>query len=226
MNKSEQNHPFDAETWAQLPSFLDHLPKSVLLVVWGEENGSRNEQEAVTLCRAIAEQFDAISFKLRPRRINYPYYPVIGIMGDKADNADNGEDAEWDDFGVRIIGLPEGYQMTSFITAVQAVAFRGTTLSVPTRVKLSQLKQDVQLTLLTSAENEAGPLMTQMIFNLAAANSHVRSFMIMSDQFPDAVLRYSVNYVPHIVVNGRIHLEGVVDEATLLEHIAKAVSSR
>ena len=65
--------------------------------------------------------------------------------------------------------------------------------------------------------------MTQMIFNMAAANSHVRSFMIMSDQFPDAVMRYSVNYVPHTVVNGRVHVEGIVDEATLLEHIAKAV---
>lgn len=219
MSELETNHPFDAETWEQLPSFLDNLPESVLLIVWGEENGSRNEQEAVMLCRTIAERFEAISFKLLPRRINYPYYPVIGIMGD------NGAEAEWDDFGVRIIGLPEGYQMTSFITAVQAVTFRGMTLDATTRMKLSRLKKEVELTLLTSAENEAGPLMTQMIFNLAVVNPHIRSFMIMSDQFPDAVMRYSVNYVPHTVINGRVHVEGIVDETTMLEHIAKAIKS-
>ncbi len=41
MSELETNHPFDAETWEQLPSFLDNLPESILLIVWGAENGSR-----------------------------------------------------------------------------------------------------------------------------------------------------------------------------------------
>ncbi|UCG22819.1 MAG: hypothetical protein JSW55_11610, partial [Chloroflexota bacterium] len=51
----------------------------------------------------------------------------------------------------------------------------------------------------------------------------VRAFLIMSDAFPDALVRYSVTHLPHIVINSRVHVEGIVDEQVLLEHIAAAI---
>ena len=217
MTEPENNHPFDIETWEQLPAFFDNLPERVLLIVWGDATISQNDKDAATLCQTLANRFQDISFQMLPRRINFPYYPVIGIM------ADNGPDAEWTDFGVRVIGIPSGFQMTSFITAVQSVSFRGMTLEAASRIQLSRLKEEVRLELLSSAEDENGPIMAQMVFNMAVVNPHVRSFLIMSDQFPEAVLRYSVNYVPHVVVNGRVHLEGVVGEDVLLKHMGQAI---
>lgn len=218
MSDPETNHPFDAETWEQLPSLLAHLPEPVALVVWGDASFSRNEREAVRLCQALADRFNTIAFHTRPRRINFQYYPVIGVMGDTGDD-------EWHEFGVRIIGLPDGYQMTSFITAVQSVSFRGQTLEPKTRIQLSRLSQEVRIEVMTDADNEVGAIMAQRAFNMAVVNAHVRSFLVMADQFPEAVMRYSIQKVPHTVINGRVHIEGVVDEEALLQHIAQAVKT-
>lgn len=210
---------FDQETWEQLPSMFAHLPQTVVLVVWGYPAESQREADAVTLCQTLAEQFEPISFALRPRRVNYPFYPVIGVMGQ------DDSDAEWLDFGVRLIGLPSGYQMTSLVTAVQAVSFRGMTLEPQTRIQLSRLNKPVQLEMFTSAENEGGAIMAQAIFSMAVVNSHIRSFLIMADQFPESVVRFSMSIVPHTIINGRVHVPGVVDEDRLLKQMAHALKS-
>jgi alkyl hydroperoxide reductase subunit AhpF len=212
----------DAESWAALPAILGRLPEPVVLVVWGEDKSSYEESQAVALCQALAEKFDTIRLRILPHRANYPYYPVIAVMGSS--------EVEELDHGVRLIGLPCGYQMTSLITAIQAVSFRAMTLEPITRIKLHRLvdevADDIIVELMTSAEDEGGPLMAKIIFGMAVATSRLRSFLIMSDQFPEANNRYSVNYVPHTVINRRIHVQGVVDEDNVLRHIAAALRGR
>jgi alkyl hydroperoxide reductase subunit AhpF len=206
---------FDAETRAQLPELLDHLPEPVRLVVWGDPEGSPAEKEAVALAQALAGHFRTIQFAGRPRRVNYPYYPVIGVMGLKGE--------EEVDYGLRLIGLPLGVQMTSLIAAIQAVAFHGMTLEARTRIALHRLATPVTIEVIGAADVEAAAVMAKMAFDMAAASPMIRSYFIMGDAFPEAVIRYSVNYLPHTVVNGRQHISGVVDEAALLQHIVAAV---
>ncbi len=214
---NNEENPFDEETWSQLPELLEHLSEPVHLIVWGDETAAQRDKQAAVLCRTLANRFDKIQFQMLPRRINYDYWPVIGVMG--------GTPEDWQDFGVRIIGLPDGYQMTSFITAIQSVAFRGSTSEVLTRIQLAKLKEDVRLEVFVAANNEAGAMMTHPLFNMAVVSPHVRTFMVMADQFTTAVARYSINYLPHTVINGRVHLEGVVNEETILRHMAEALNS-
>ena len=212
----QQPPQFDEETWAQLPDFFDHLPEPVRLHVWGDEQASPAEAEVTRLVRILDERFEMIDHRLLPRRINYPYYPVIGVL--------RLEERGAVDHGVRIIGLPAGYQLTSLITAIQCVSFRGSTSEALTRIQLSRLTDDVTIEVLTSADDEHGPVVAQAAFNMAVFTPSIRAFLIMADNFPDAVIRHSVSRLPHIVINGRVHLEGVVDERVLLKHIATAVS--
>lgn len=207
---------FEGDGWDELSSIFSHLPETVLLTVWGDSEGSHGEIEAVHLCQTLADNFDSIQFRLLPRRVNYPYYPVIGVMGF--------QEEEEIDYGVRIIGLPSGYQMTSLVTAIQAVSFRGATVEPGTRIKMHKLAADVTLELMSAAVNEGGPLMAKIIFGLAVINPHVRSYLIMSDRFPEANLRYSISIIPHLVINGRVHLEGVADEDAVVRHIAMAIN--
>lgn len=212
-----QNYQFEEETWSQLPDFLGNLPAPVSLHVWGNAAATAAEQEAARLGQLLADQFpEKISFRLFPRRVNYPFYPVLGIMGV--------DGSEWIDYGVRLIGLPLGYQMTSLIAALQVVAFRGQTLEPATRIKLARLKTAVTIQLLTTADNETGALVAKHAFGLAVANPHIRAYLIMADTFPEAILRYSVSHVPHTIINERIHISGVIDEAELLRQISLALS--
>ncbi|MCA9997599.1 MAG: hypothetical protein KDE56_17690, partial [Anaerolineales bacterium] len=174
------------------------------------------EQEAARLGQFFADQFpEKISFRLFPRRINYPFYPVLGVMGV------DGEALI--DHGVRIIGLPIGYQMTSLIAALQVVSFRGQTLEPVTRIKLARLKTAVNIQILTTADNETGALVAKHAFGLAVASPHIRAYLIMADAFPEAAIRYSASTAPHIVINERVHISGVIDEAELLHQISLAL---
>lgn len=210
-------HPFDEATWAQLPTLLENLPEPVHIILWGDPAVSEAEKETAVLLQSLTDRFSQLTYQVLPRRINYHFYPVLGVMG--------GPTEAWHDFGVRLIGLPNGYAMTSFITAVQAVSFRGMTLEAMTRIKLKQLTQPISIELFSAADNEAGALMAQPLFNMAVVNEHIRTFFVMTDQFPTAVDRYSLNYLPHMVINQRVHLEGVVDENEILKQIATAVKT-
>lgn len=209
--------PFDDDTWRQLPDFLDNLPEPVCLHVWADAAGGPAEREAARLAATLAERFPRLSYRLFPRRENYPYYPVIGVMGGTAEQSR--------DDGLRLIGLPIGYQMTSLIAAIQAVAFRGQTLEPATRIRLSRLPDDaeVNIEVLTAADDEWGGVAAKAAFGMAAAGARVRTYLIVTDFFPEAAARYSAATLPHVVINRRVHFSGVPDEAALLRHIALAL---
>ena len=208
---------FDHATWGTLDGFIRNLPRPVKLVVWGKAEGSIGEREALRLVKEMAERYDIINFEQRSRTPNYPYYPIIGVMGEV--------DGEEVDDRVRLIGLPAGYQVNALVGAIQAVSFRASNLEGRTRIQLSRLPADahVDLEVLTSAETEKGPLVATLAAGLAVASPQVRAFLIATDVFPEAAVRYSARSLPHTVINGRVHFEGVMDEEEALRQIAKAV---
>ena len=147
-------------------------------------------------------------------------YPVIGLMAGTVDAAT--------DLGLRIIGLPIGLQMTSLIAGIQTVAFRGQTLEPLTRLMLHRLltatPADVNIEVLTSAEDEAGALTAKVVFGAAAAFERVRAYLIVTDFFPEAARRYSASHLPHVVINQHIHFNGLLEEKDLVRQIALALA--
>ncbi len=89
------------------------------------------------------------------------------------------------------------------------------------RIQLARLNEPISLELITNAEDEIGPLTAQIIFNFAVISPFVKSYLIMGDAFQEAYTRYSINYLPHLVINERYHLEGSISEAELLHEIAR-----
>jgi alkyl hydroperoxide reductase subunit AhpF len=215
MHDSLNDNPFDAETWELLPNYFAELTNPVQIHLWGDPDSGQGEQEALRLVQTLAGRFKQIDAALFPRRANYPYYPIIGIFGL------DGQEAV--DYGVRLIGLPSGYQMTSLIAAIQAVSFQGSSVEAKTRFLLQALEQDVRLELLTAANDERGAVMAKIAFGLAVASPYIRTFLIMADVFPTISVRYSATYLPHLVINGRSHIDGVIEEEELLKKIAAAL---
>lgn len=200
---------------AQLDPFLSKLPRSVRIHLWGLEDASAEEKEAFRLFRALDAEYEGLSLRTFSRRASYRYYPVIGVMG-----MDGGKVV---DYGIRLIGLPIGYQINSLIAAIQAAAFSGVTLEPKTRLQLRQVETDVNLELITSDEDETGPVVAKTIFGLAVDGDRVKSYVIMSNTFPEAAVRFSAYYLPHLVINKRVHLEGAADEEMIMKHIGIAL---
>jgi alkyl hydroperoxide reductase subunit AhpF len=78
--------------------------------------------------------------------------------------------------------------------------------------------------MITTSEDETGALVAQQIFNMAVASPRIRSYLVVGDAFPEAFVRYSIHAVPHLIINGRTHIEGIINEETLLSHISKTIS--
>lgn len=215
----EKKSIFDHATWGTLDGFLRHLPRPVRLVVWGEEARSIEEREAIRLGEKLADRYDIVHFERRARLPSYRYYPVIAVMLE-------GEDGVVDD-GVRFIGLPAGYQINSLVGAIQAVSFRASNLEARTRIQLSRLPEaaSADLEVFTSAADEEGPLVATLAAGLAVASPRIRAFLIAADVFPEAAIRYSVRTLPHTVIDGRVHLQGVTDEEGMLRQIVRAVQT-
>ncbi|NLF63334.1 MAG: hypothetical protein GX579_01900 [Chloroflexi bacterium] len=215
----EKKSIFDHATWGTLDGFLRHLPRTVRLVVWGDASRSVEEREAIRLGEKLAERYTIVNFERRDRLPNYRYYPVMAVMLE-------GEDGVVDD-GVRFIGLPAGYQINSLVGAIQAVSFRASNLEARTRILLSRLPGEAtaDLEVFTSATDEEGPLVATLAAGLAVASPRVRAFLIAADVFPEAVIRYSIRTLPHTVIDGRVHLQGVTDEEGMVRQIARAVQT-
>lgn len=221
MPQSPPDSIFAGQSWNQLIGFLEQLPRPVKLVVWAREDGGRFEKEALHLAQALAGRFDILHAEEREPVPDHFHYPVIGVMG--LDVTDEGHEER--DFGLRIVGLPAGYQINSLVGAIQAASFRASNLEGLTRIKLSKLPADnpVDIELFTAAENEAGALVATLAAGFAVASPLVRTFIVMADVFPDIARRYSVRSLPHTVINSRVHVEGLLDEESLLKQIAIAV---
>lgn len=213
--KSDQQLPAAHSQWQDLAPFLGYLPEPVRLVIWADEHGSHTEQEALQLAQTLHQQFPAIAYDIRPRRENYAFYPVIGVM-----NFQNGQET---DVGVRIIGLPAGYQLTSLLGAIQAVSFHGQQLEPKTRIRVSKMPAAADIEILTNDQDEIAPKMATICFALAAFSPHIRTFLLMGNDFPELYNRYNVQQLPHTIINGRVHLEGVLDEDHFLHQLVLAV---
>ena len=215
---SESITILDDKLREQLTPFLGHLPEPVKFVVWGDPAGSVGEQEAMRLGQTLTHWFDNLAFEVRPRKADYGYYPVIGLMG--------GKDGVEVDYRVRLIGLPAGYQINSLVGAIQAVSFRASHLEGRTRIQLSRVPAGVDLQLFTATNDEAGPLVASLINSFAVASPHIQALTIMADVFTQAVLRYSIRKLPHLVINDRVHFEGTLNENDLLQQIALALKQK
>lgn len=206
---------FDEDTWNSLPDFFDHLPEPVRLVLWVYEQADPATKTAARLLTTLGDRFDTVDTRVLQAGRDAGFYPIIGVMGF--------EGGEVIDYGLRFIGLPSGFQLTSLIAAIQCVSFRGSTSEARTRIQLSRLTRKVKLEVITTAGDESGGKMAQIAFNMAVFSPLVSAYLIMGDAFPQLMFRYSITRVPHTIINQRTHLEGVVDEATLLRHIAAAI---
>ena len=210
--------PFTEETFEELGTFFTNLPEKVRLVVHASVQNSCTEENTVELCQTLADRFEMIECRNRPRVADFPWHPIIAINGVD----EKGKDI---DYRIRFFGHPAWFQINSLIGAIQAVALRGMTLSAKTRIQLSKLQKEVRIETFTTPENESGVPMATLGCNLAVLNRNVRMFVCMINDFPDLAPQYSIYSVPHTIINQKHHLQGVYNEEKFLKAMAAAVKN-
>ena len=132
--------------------------------------------------------------------------PAIAIIGKK-------------DYGVRIYGIPYGYELNTLIEAIINVSKGTTDLSDKTKEILKEVKNPVHIQVFVTLTCPHCPAAASVAHKLAIESDLVKADVIDSGEFPDLAMKYNIVGVPKIIINEKIEFMGAFSEDLFAEHV-------
>lgn len=132
--------------------------------------------------------------------------PAIVVLGEK-------------DYGIRIYGLPYGYEFQTLMSALSVVSKGKTELSEETKAKLRAITNPVHIQVLVTLTCPHCPAAASMAHMFAVENDMIRADVIDANEFPQLAIKYGVMGVPKAVVNDKVEFVGALPEKMFLEHV-------
>lgn len=164
-----------------------------------EEIGSLNKKISVQVYDFVADSEKVKGYKITK-------IPAIAIIGKQ-------------DYGVRIYGIPYGYELSTLIEAIANVSQGITDISSKTKSILSEVKNPVHIQVFVSLTCPHCPIAAGVAHKLAIESDFVRADVIDIGEFPDLAQKYAVMGVPKIIINEKIEFVGAFNEDLFAEHV-------
>ena len=164
-------------------------------------------QELATLSDKISvEVYDFVANADKAKELRIDKIPALAIIGKK-------------DYGVRIYGIPYGYELQTLISAVIGVSRGKTDLSDKTKAILADVKSPVHIQVFVTLTCPHCPVAAAVAHKLAVESDMVTADVIDSSEFPTLAQKYSVIGVPKIVINEKVEFVGAFNEDLFAEHV-------
>ncbi|MEM3379016.1 MAG: thioredoxin family protein [Candidatus Bathyarchaeia archaeon] len=163
--------------------------------------------ELAALSDKIAvEVYDFVADAAKAKEYGIDKIPALAIVGVK-------------DYGVRIYGIPYGYEFQTLVEAVINVSRGKTDLSEKTKAILSEVKAPVHIQVFVSLTCPHCPVAATVAHKLAIESDLIRADVIDGGEFPHLVQKYAVVGVPKVVINEKIEFVGAFSEDLFAEHV-------
>jgi glutaredoxin-like protein len=164
-------------------------------------------QELATLNdKVTAEVYDFVTDSDKAKEYGIDRIPALAIIGKK-------------DYGVRIYGIPYGYELQTLIEAIINVSKGKTDISDKTKKILSDVKSPVTIKVFVTLTCPHCPAAATIAHKLAIESDMVKADVIESSEFPDLAMKYNVIGVPKIVMNEKVEFVGAFNEDLFAEHV-------
>ncbi len=164
-------------------------------------------QDLATLNGKItAEIHDFVADAAKAKEYGIDKIPAIAIIGKK-------------DYGVRIYGIPYGYELQTLIEAIINVSKGKTDLSDNTKSILKEVKSPVHIQVFVTLTCPHCPAAAAVAHKLAIESDLVKADVIETSEFPDLAMKYNVIGVPKIVINEKVEFVGAFNEDLFAEHV-------
>ena len=194
--------------------FKEKLVDPVKLIMFTQEiecrfcsDTRKLAQELATLSDKItAEVYDFIADANKAKEYGIDKIPALAIIGKK-------------DYGIRIYGIPYGYELQTLIEAVINVSKGKTDLSDKTKQILTEVKSPVHIQVFVTLTCPHCPAAAAVAHKLAIESDMVKADVIDSSEFPDLAMKYNVIGVPKIIINEKIEFVGAFNEDLFAEHV-------
>lgn len=210
----------------QVTEVFQALESPVKLMMFIQGEGSENECSLCQDTRQLVENVAALSDRIelqvvdlgKDRDIAARYQiekaPAIAVLRGGS---------EPQDFGIRLYGIPSGYEFSSLIEDVLLVS-RGTTdLSEKTLRELKKLDGPVHIQVFVTPTCPYCPRAVILAHKLALASDKITADVVEATEFPELAGRYQVYGVPRTVINDVVHIEGAVPETALIAELMKVL---
>jgi glutaredoxin-like protein len=216
----------DDKVRKQVQGALADMQRPVRIVMFTQGEGGALECEYCGETRALAEEVAALSDKVT--------LEVRDFQGDEALARQYGVDKipalvlleDGDpprDHGIRLYGVPAGYEFSTFIEDLRMLGAGQPNLSAATREALARLTQPVHIQVFVTPTCPYCPRAVVLAHRLAMASPLVTADMVEATEFPHLANKYHVHGVPRTVINETIHVEGAVPEAALIAQLMEAL---
>jgi glutaredoxin-like protein len=215
----------DDKTRNDVQALLADLAGPVRIIVVTQEfecDYCRETRQIVEEIAALSdlitvEVYDFQADKARVEQYGVDKIPALVLLG-----------PDGRDYGIRYYGIPSGYEFSSLLHDIKAVAAgpEGSMLSEETRAYLAALPGDVHLQVFVTPTCPYCPRAVVLAHAMAVASDRVRADMIEATEFPYLAIKYNVMGVPRTVINEDAFVEGAVPEAVLLDAVKSAVGDR
>jgi len=136
--------------------------------------------------------------------------PAIVIVGEK-------------DYGVRMYGLPFGYELQTLIEGVINVSKGKTDISEETRRRIEEIKSPVHIQVFVTLTCPYCSTAAGLAHKFAIESDYIKADVINASEFPHLGLKYGVMGVPKTVINEKVDFVGVLPEDLFFEHILLAI---
>ena len=192
----------------------ERMVDSVKLVMFTQEIECKFCAETRQLAQELSTLNDKITTEVynfmtnadKAKEFKVEKIPALVIMGKK-------------DYGVRIYGVPYGYELQTLINAVVNVS-RGTTdLSDKTKTILADVKSPVHIQVFVTLTCPHCPVAASIAHKLAIESDMISADVIDAGEFPTLAQKYAVIGVPKIIINEKVEFVGAFNEDLFAEQV-------
>ena len=194
--------------------FKENLVDPVRIVMFTQEIECRFCSDTKQLVQELAnlsdrisvEVYDFVSDSEKAKEYGIEKIPALAIVGKK-------------DYGVRIYGIPYGYELQTLVEAVINVSKGTTNLSEKTKAILADVKSPVHIQVFVTLTCPHCPVAAVTAHKLAVESDMIKADVIESSEFPTLAQKYSVIGVPKIIINEKTEFVGAFSEDLFAEHV-------
>ncbi|UCF69682.1 MAG: thioredoxin family protein [candidate division WOR-3 bacterium] len=204
----------DEKTKEQVRNMFKDLKNEVTLVVFTQDSLSSMPGLECETCkdnRLLMEEVASLSDKIKVEVFDYvkdknkveeygiDKIPATVIKGDR-------------DRGIRIFGLPAGYEFPTLLSAIKLVSAAESDLSDASRTSMKKITKSVHIQVFVTLTCPYCASAAHLAHRLAHHNEMVKADVINAQEFPQLAQKYNVFAVPKIVINESIQFEGALPE--------------
>jgi glutaredoxin-like protein len=210
------------EVAADLKQELQSLENPVRLLVFSEPLAHPESEQVKLLALELAaldsrirtDSYDFVLDKDEVGRRGIARSPALAVLG------------ESQDYGLRMYGLPQGYEFGSLVDAILDVSSGQSGLGADTKAALRALDKRVHIQVFSTPTCPYCPRAVRLAYRFAIESDKVTADGIEVTGFPDLARKYRVTSVPKTVVGEQcLEFVGAGPESMLLKYVQEAAAT-